>query len=247
MTVDATTVPAALPAVEPRRAIQVGRGVSGIFRRVGGISTGMKGDQRCRARSGDGTGRHPICGAIHGGVMPSSLTAVLPTNQVPPLNADTRETGCCPRFDPGPWDRLHLHFDHKLFVRATTRSVFHMPVNMSSVFRDTFAAIQSAQALSGPAPVFSHDESAWHAEHLFAVDRPVPGAEMVELSGDFVTKVFEGPFAEARRWCEEMARDVEAEGQTLETTYFFYTTCPKCAKYYGKNYVVGVAKIRRTA
>ena len=25
--------------------------------------------------------------------------------------------------------------------------------------------------------------------------------------------------------------------------YFFYTTCPKCAKYYGKNYVVLVAQV----
>ena len=30
----------------------------------------------------------------------------------------------------------------------------------------------------------------------------------------------------------------------LDTTYFFYTTCPRCAKHYGKNYVVGVAKVR---
>jgi hypothetical protein len=25
---------------------------------------------------------------------------------------------------------------------------------------------------------------------------------------------------------------------------YFYTTCPKSAKYYGKNYVVGVAKVK---
>ena len=28
-----------------------------------------------------------------------------------------------------------------------------------------------------------------------------------------------------------------------ENIYFFYTTCPKCSKYYGENYVVAVAKI----
>jgi hypothetical protein len=33
-------------------------------------------------------------------------------------------------------------------------------------------------------------------------------------------------------------------GRTLETLYFFYTTCPKCAKHYGKNYVVGIAKLK---
>jgi hypothetical protein len=29
----------------------------------------------------------------------------------------------------------------------------------------------------------------------------------------------------------------------MEKMYFFYTTCPKCAKVYGKNYTVLLAKI----
>jgi hypothetical protein len=29
----------------------------------------------------------------------------------------------------------------------------------------------------------------------------------------------------------------------MEKLYFFYTTCPKCAQVYGKNYVVLLAKI----
>ena len=30
--------------------------------------------------------------------------------------------------------------------------------------------------------------------------------------------------------------------KTPKNNYFFYTTCPKCAKAYGENYVVGVAE-----
>jgi len=29
----------------------------------------------------------------------------------------------------------------------------------------------------------------------------------------------------------------------MEKLFFFYTTCPKCAKAYGKNYVVLLAKV----
>jgi hypothetical protein len=36
---------------------------------------------------------------------------------------------------------------------------------------------------------------------------------------------------------------VQAKGKKMDTLYFFYTTCPKCAKHYGKNYVVEVAKV----
>jgi hypothetical protein len=40
-----------------------------------------------------------------------------------------------------------------------------------------------------------------------------------------------------------MEAQVEAKGKHLDTMYFFYTTCPKCARHYGKNDVVGVAKV----
>ena len=66
---------------------------------------------------------------------------------------------------------------------------------------------------------------------------------MARLSGHFLTKVFEGPYSDAPGWCAEMGRYVQDKGQQLETLYFFYTTCPRCAKHYGKNYVVGIAKV----
>jgi hypothetical protein len=165
------------------------------------------------------------------------------TNQIPALDVADNETGCCPRFHPGPWDGQELHFENKPFVKASTIGLFHMPLNMGKVFSRTWDAIREAHAEHGGPLVLSHDDSAWHAEHLFPVSQPVPGAEMAYLSGDFLTKVFEGPYSEARRWSDAMARYVEGQGRHLETTYFYYTTCPRCAKHYGKNYVVGVAKV----
>lgn len=91
--------------------------------------------------------------------------------------------------------------------------------------------------------VLSRDTSAFAGEHLFAVSKAVPEEEMTTLSGDFVTKVFEGPYQEARHWHEDMAELVRARGVEPKSIWFFYTTCPKCAKAYGKNYVVGVAEV----
>ena len=34
-----------------------------------------------------------------------------------------------------------------------------------------------------------------------------------------------------------------ARGSEPKKIYFFYTTCPKCAKAYGKNYMVGIAEV----
>jgi hypothetical protein len=36
---------------------------------------------------------------------------------------------------------------------------------------------------------------------------------------------------------------VASRGKQLQQLYFYYTTCPKCARKYGKNYVVILARI----
>lgn len=58
------------------------------------------------------------------------------TNEIPTFDASDNETNCCPRFHPGPWDGQALHFDNKLFVKASTVAAFHGPLNMGSVWCD---------------------------------------------------------------------------------------------------------------
>ncbi len=165
---------------------------------------------------------------------------VLGENETPCYDASDNPTSCCPRFNPAGWSDRQLHFKDKLFVRAKTRSVMHVPVNMGRVFARTMQAIDNAGAQDlEQAIVLSHELSPWRAEHLFAVTNDVPGQEMVRLSGHFRTKVFEGSYSNVRHWCKELTQLVdEADGQP--DTFFFYTTCPKCAQAYGKNYVVGL-------
>lgn len=161
-------------------------------------------------------------------------------NQLPKYDTSDNPTGCCPRFKSEGWDRQELHFKDKLFVRATTRSLFHMPINMGHVFSKTFKEIEKANAVDvNQSAILSNDLSPWKSEHFFAVTKEVPGVENVRLSGDYFTRVFEGPYKNARYWYNEMKDYVKEKGSNPGKIYFFYTTCPKCAKYYGKNYVVG--------
>lgn len=165
-------------------------------------------------------------------------------NALPKYDASDNTTGCCPRFKPGGWDNAELHFQDKLFVRATTKSIAHMPLNMGTVFRKTFKSIEDAGAHSDDDfIVMSREQSAWSAEHLFSVKREVPGQEMVRLTGDFTTMVFEGPYKDVPRWHEQVVENVKARGKETGNVYFFYTTCPKCARTYGKNYVIAVAQL----
>ena len=76
-----------------------------------------------------------------------------------------------------------------------------------------------------------------------AVDRDIPGAGMATLSGTFLTKVYEGSFRDMKKWISDITEFVKSKGKTVNKLYFHYTTCPACAKKYGKNYVVIFAKI----
>jgi hypothetical protein len=167
------------------------------------------------------------------------------TNALPRYDATDNPTGCCPRFNPTGWDGQELHFQDKLFVSARTKSVAHIPLNMGAVFRETFAAIERAHARDpDDFLVLSRDRSAWSAEHLFSVAREVPGLPMTRLNGAYRTRVFEGPYKQLPTWAREVAHEAKGRSREVEDLYFFYTTCPNCAKVYGKNYVVAVAKER---
>ena len=166
------------------------------------------------------------------------------TNQLPQYNMSDNPTDCCPRFNATDWNGLLLRFDKKKFVKAKSRSLLHVPINMGQVFARTFRDLQAIDAQAeDDIIVLSKDTSAWTAEHYFSVIKDVPDYEMVEMNGWFLTKVFEGPYKEVRKWMDDMDQYVLSKGYQTKEKYFFYTTCPKCAKYYGENYVVAVWQV----
>ena len=91
--------------------------------------------------------------------------------------------------------------------------------------------------------VISDHSSLWGMELFIEVPKEIPGAKMTKLSGTFLTKVFEGPYQNVGKWEVEMKAFVKAKGKEVKKMYFFYSACPKCAKAYGKNYVVIFAKV----
>lgn len=168
----------------------------------------------------------------------------MPYDSLPFYDLTDNETGCCPRFDPTGWDGLELTFENKLFVRAVTHAIFHVPIDMGRVFPRVQAHLEAADAFD-PADFFilSRDLGAWKSEHLFAAGAVVPDEEMVRLSGRYLTRVFEGPYEKAKDWYDEMKAEAVARGKPAGEVWFYYTTCPKCAKHYGHNYIVGFAEL----
>lgn len=149
---------------------------------------------------------------------------------------------CCPRFDPEPWDEKEVTWRDKIFVKERVRSIFHIPINFGAVMRRSMSAIEAAGARGEETIVLSDENSLWGADVYIAVSKEVPGAEMASFSGTFLCKVFEGPYSQMRKWIGEMRRFVSEKGRQIAHLYFLYTTCPKCAEKYGKNYVVLMAR-----
>lgn len=155
----------------------------------------------------------------------------------------TNDETCCPRFDPEPWDGKTLTWQGKRFVQDRVTSLFHIPLNYGAVMMRMDNAICTAGA-ELDAPVMLADEnSLWGADVFVEVSKEVPGATMATISGTFMCKVFEGPYSQIGHWVEAMKAWLNSAGKRLGKLYFYYTTCPKCQKKYGKNYVVLLAQV----
>ena len=159
-------------------------------------------------------------------------------------NQKIKSTGCCEPFNPKPWEDKEITWKGKLFVKDHITSLLHIPLNFGQKVVHNMKLINAVGAEAKHQLMLTDENSLWGADIYIDVSKKVPDAQMSTLSGTFLTKVFEGPFQKVGTWAEEMKKYVENKGKKLKKLYFSYTTCPKCAKAYGKNYVVLFAQIK---
>lgn len=105
------------------------------------------------------------------------------------------------------------------------------------------ALVKKADATMPDWLCLSDHTSKWNMDIYLAVDKEVQGADNTTISGKFLCKVFEGDFKETGKWCKDFERSAQGKGLAVKKLYMWYTTCPKCAKKYGKNYVVIIGQI----
>jgi len=153
------------------------------------------------------------------------------------------ETGCCGRFNPKPWKEKTIKWKNKLFVKARIKSFFHIPLNIGKIIGRVTENIDKEDAAVKDFVGLFDENSLWGADMYIPATKNIPGEEMAKISGTFMTKVFEGPYKNAGKWAKEMTSYVEGKGKTVKKLYFYYTTCPKCAKHYGKMQTVLLTEV----
>jgi len=159
----------------------------------------------------------------------------------------TQDHVCCLQFDPVPWDGKTYLWKDKPFITESIPEFMHMPFppmvakaigRMWKMAQDAGAAPELKDFLC-----LAYDPNPWKGELYVAVTKEVPSAKNVKLSGTFVSRVFDGPYNAVPKWFKEMNRYLAEQGKKALRYYFYFTTCPKCAKVHGHNYVVAFAQV----
>jgi len=150
---------------------------------------------------------------------------------------------CCSEFDPLPWDDKIFNWENKRFIKDKVFTIFYMPMNFGKVMKRLDEKLTKAGATMSDYLCLSDHTSSWNMDLYLAVDKEIAGAENTTLSGNFYSKVYEGPFRDTEKWCKDYDKVALNKGYTINKCYLWYTTCPKCAKKYGKNYVVIVGRV----
>jgi hypothetical protein len=150
---------------------------------------------------------------------------------------------CCPKFEPIPWDDKIFDWENKKFIKSSVCTFFYMPVNFGSVMKKLDKKVKEAGAEMPDWLCLSDHTSKWNMDIYLAVDKDVPNIKNTTLSGKFYSKVYEGPFKDTGKWCKDFEAIVKSKGLSTQKLFMWYTTCPKCAKKYGKNYVVIIAQV----
>ncbi len=159
------------------------------------------------------------------------------------MTAKNENTECCPEFIPEPWDDKMIEWENKKFIKDHVCTLFYMPINFGSKMKKLSAMVENAKAEVPDWICLSDHTSKWNMDIYLAVDKDVPNAENVSLSGKMYSKVYEGPFKDTGKWHKDFAEILKSKNLTAQKIYMWYTTCPKCAKKYGKNYTVFMAKV----
>jgi hypothetical protein len=160
------------------------------------------------------------------------------------MSNQLEEIECCPPFNPALWENKKFSWDNKMFIKDKVFCVFNMPVNFGSVMTRLMKLLENSKANTPDSLCLSEHTSSWNMNLYLAVDKEVEGAQNTSISGSFYSKVYEGSFNKTSEWIKDFETKIKEIGLQHSKLYMWYTTCPKCAKKYGKNYTVIIAMLK---
>ena len=153
------------------------------------------------------------------------------------------ESVCCPKFEPEPWQDKILEWKDKKFITTRVFTLLYMPVGFGNTMRKLDRAMRQTGAESPDRLCLSDHTSQWNMNLYLATDMDIQGYNTAIMSGRYYSRVYEGSFKDTGKWCKDFEESAKSKGYSPGKLFMWYTTCPKCAKKYGKNYVVILSRV----
>ncbi|WP_281541221.1 hydrolase [Maribacter aestuarii] len=159
-----------------------------------------------------------------------------------------RNEECCATFHPEKWDKKTYHWDRKKFIKASVPTLFHIPLppmigNKVTKMMRLAEDSNSLAANKEDVLLLFSDPSAFKTDLFLSVENFIMEAENINLSGTFVSKVFDGAFKAVPKFIKQMNAYLDKQKQKAKNYYVHYAYCPKCAKKEGHNYMVLFAEL----
>lgn len=155
---------------------------------------------------------------------------------------------CCPKFNVERWDKKTLKWEGKKFIMDSMPEFFHMPIPsmIDKKITRMWGAIEKNNAASPNKEdtlILFRDPTPFKGEIYISVEKDVPEENNVTVSGDFVSRVFDGGYNDIPKFVKEMDEYLAETGKKAKDYYIHYAYCPKCAEKFGNNYMILFAKI----
>jgi hypothetical protein len=164
--------------------------------------------------------------------------------EIPVFTPQDNVTGCCPVFHPEDYENKLFDFSSHQFIKAQSKSIMYVPMNLDKVMTKTQGDIVAAhQNFEDRYLIISQDVTPFKCDHYFIVKGEVPHYPIQKIEGLYYTKVYDGSYNNISKWMKDLDGILHTKGRKINEVFAFYSTCPKCAEVYKHNYVVLMAKV----
>ena len=155
---------------------------------------------------------------------------------------------CCPLFKPEKWDKKSFTWTDMKFIKETIPEFFHIPSPnaIDKKITKMWSSIEKTDAMlenKDDTLILFHDPTPFRGEIFIAVSKEVPNENNVVLSGNFVSRVYDGGYNDISRFIKDMNSYLAESQKKAKDFYIHYAYCPKCAEKYGHNYMIIFAEV----
>lgn len=165
------------------------------------------------------------------------------------MNNNKQNHDCCPKLNIRKWDKKTWKWENKKFIKDSVLEFFHIPFPpmIDKKINRMWKAIKQSGADTPNKEdtlVLFHDPTPFKGEIYISVEKDVPTENNVVISGNFVSRVFDGDHKSIPKFIKIMNEYLSKSGKKAKDYYIHYAYCPKCAKKFGNNYMILFAEIQ---